>query len=242
VTPRLRLDRLLANLGYGSRKQIALLVKAQCIALHGVPLRQADERVALADALSGALTFNGERLDPPSPLTIMLHKPAGYTCSHKEAGDIVYDLLPPRWQARNPSLSSAGRLDKESTGQLIITDDGELLHRITHPKSKAPKHYEVSLEQDLRGDETALFATGNFQMVDDDEPLKPAEWTPDGPRRGRMVLHEGRYHQIRRMFATLGNLVIALHRHQTGQLALGALKAGEYRILSDEDIRLVTAG
>ncbi len=237
-----RLDKLLANLGYGSRREIAQMVKAKRVALRGAALSKADEKVALEDALSGALTFDGERLDPPAPLTIMLHKPVGYTCSHKEAGDIVYDLLPERWQARNPSLSSAGRLDKESTGQLIITDDGELLHRITHPKSKAPKHYEVTLEQDLRGDEAGLFATGTFLMVDDDEPLKPAEWTPTGARSGRMILHEGRYHQIRRMFATLGNLVVGLHRFQTGQLVLGELKAGEYRMLSEGDIRAVTEG
>lgn len=237
-----RLDKLLANLGYGSRKQIAQIVKAKRVARRGEIISKADEKVALDDALSGALTFDGERLDPPAPLTIMLHKPVGYTCSHKEAGDIVYDLLPPRWQARNPSLSSAGRLDKESTGQLIITDDGELLHRITHPKSKAPKHYEVTLERELRGDEAALFATGTFLMVDDDDPLKPAEWTATSARSGRMVLHEGRYHQIRRMFATLGNLVTGLHRFQTGQLVLGELKAGEYRILGEEEIRAVTAG
>ncbi len=155
--------------------------------------------VSLEDARSGALTFDGEKLDPPSPLVLMLNKPAGYTCSHEDKGPLVYDLLPVRWQARKPALSCAGRLDKESTGQVILTDDGDLLHRVTHPKSHATKDYTLTLEHDLRGDEAALFATGTFLITGDAKPLKPATWTPRGPRTGRMLLQEGRFHQIRRM-------------------------------------------
>ena len=169
----------------------------------------------------------------------MFHKPGGYTCSHEEKGAIVFDLLPARWQARNPVLSCAGRLDKESTGQLILTDDGDLLHRITHPKSHAAKYYEVTLHHDLRGDEAALFATGTFLMQGDTKPLKPAVWTPTGPRSGQMILQEGRFHQIRRMFAALDNLVLALHRYQTGHLPLADLPSGAYRILEARDIQAI---
>lgn len=232
----LRLDRLLSNLGYCSRKEALFLVKAGRVTLHGAIVRKADAPIALADVRSGALQLDGEAIDPPAPLTLMLHKPQGYSCSHDERGALVYDLLPERWRLRKPALSCAGRLDKDSTGQVIITDDGDLLHRIIHPKSHAAKHYAVTLERDLRGDETALFAGGDFVMKGDAKPLKPARWIPDSARTGRMVLHEGRFHQIRRMFETLGNHVTALHRYQTGGLELGSLEPGNYRLLETAEL------
>jgi 16S rRNA pseudouridine516 synthase len=234
-----RLDRWLANLGYGSRKEIAAVVQAGRVALHGDVVKQIDRGIGIDDVRSGALTLDGERLDPPAPLTVMLNKPPGYTCSHDEKGALVYDLLPPRWKLRKPALSCAGRLDKESTGQVLLTDDGELLHRIIHPKSHAAKHYAVTVAHTLHGDEAALFGTGTFLMQGDAKPLKPAFWTPEGARSGRMILHEGRFHQIRRMFETLGNEVVGLHRYQTGGLPIGDLAIGEYRVLGDDDLRMI---
>jgi len=232
----LRLDRLLANMGYGSRRDIALFARQGRISLHGKRLFKPDETVALADAESGALKVDGVAVDPPSPLCVMLHKPAGFSCSHDEAGALIYDLLPERWKLRKPSLSAAGRLDKDSTGQVILTDDGDLLHRIIHPKHHAPKRYEVTLAEPLTGEEAAQFASGTFVMDGDPKPLKPAQWHPGGEKTGTMVLFEGRYHQIRRMFKTFGNHVEALHRMQTGGLALGDLESGQHRILSADDI------
>lgn len=235
----MRLDRLLANMGYGSRRDIAIFARQGRISLHGKRVFKANEAIDLADAQSGALKVDQEAVDPPSPLTVMLHKPAGYTCSHDEKGALIYDLLPARWKLRSPALSAAGRLDKESTGQVILTDDGDLLHRIIHPKHHAPKRYEVTLTEPLRGDEAALFSTGAFIMDGDPKPLKAAEWQPRGKKSGLMILQEGRYHQIRRMFKTLGNRVETLHRIQTGNLQLAALEAGQHRILSAEDIALI---
>jgi 16S rRNA pseudouridine516 synthase len=235
MTQTVRLDRLLANLGYGSRREVAAFVAGGRVVLRGGRVTRADQAVSLDDVRRGALTLDDEPLDPPAPLTVMLNKPAGYVCSHDERGAIIYDLLPPRWKGRKPALSAAGRLDKESTGQVILTDDGDLLHRIIHPKSHAAKQYAVTLARDLRGDEAALFATGTFVMRGDAKPLKAASWIPDGPRGGTMILHEGRFHQIRRMFQTLGNEVIALHRYRTGALSLGDLAPGEYRFLDEDD-------
>ena len=235
MTETVRLDRLLANLGYGSRRQVAAFVAGGRIALDGGRIAKVDQAVSLDDVQRGALTLDDEALDPPAPLTVMLHKPAGYVCSHDECGAIIYDLLPPRWKLRKPALSAAGRLDKESTGQVILTDDGDLLHRIIHPRSHAAKRYAVTLAHDLRGDEAALFATGTFLMQGDAKPLKAAFWTPDDPRGGAMTLHEGRFHQIRRMFETLGNEVVTLHRFRTGALPLGDLAPGEYRLLDEHD-------
>ncbi len=235
----LRLDRLLSNLGYGSRKDIAAACRAGAITLSGEVVLKADQAIPLDLVRAGALALNGEAVDPPAPLTIMLNKPTGHTCSHKEAGNLVYDLLPRRWRGRKPVLSTVGRLDKDSTGQLLLTDDGDLLHRIIHPRTHAPKHYRVELSDPLRGDEAARFATGTFMLDGDDKPLRPAIWSAESDRSGVMILTEGRYHQIRRMFAALGNRVTALHRFQTGGLPLGDLETGQYKILGPEELAAI---
>ena len=233
----LRLDRLLSNLAYASRREVSIACRRGIITLKGEKVSKASTLIPLALVHAGALKFNGEVVGPASPLTIMLHKPAGYTCSHNDTGALVYDLLPPRWRHRKPSLSTVGRLDKESTGQLIFTDDGQLLHRIIHPRTHLPKHYHVTLRDTLKGDECALFASGEFLLANDDKPLKPAAWQPETAHSGVMTLTEGRYHQIRRMFEALGNHVTHLHRFKTGELELGDLKTGQYQILTPEQIK-----
>lgn len=235
----MRLDRLLSNLGYASRKEIAAACRAGKVTLSGEALTNAGQAIALDMVRTGALHFDGAAVDPVSPLTLMLHKPADYTCSHKGGGALVYDLLPPRFRARKPALSTVGRLDRESTGQLLFTDDGDLLHRIIHPKTHPPKHYRVSVQSPLRGDESALFSTGEFRLDDDDKPLKPAIWHAESSHGGVLILSEGRYHQIRRMFAATGNHVTALHRFQTGGLTLGELPSGAYKILLPDELQRI---
>ncbi len=176
---KVRIDKLLSNLGYGSRKDVTGAVKAGAFALDGKVIKSASEQVP-ADG-QGA-TFDGEKLDPVSPLSLILNKPRNYTCSHDEAGLIIYDLLPERWQRRSPALSTAGRLDKDSTGLVLITDDGDLLHRVISPKSHVWKQYHVTLRDPLRGDEAALFGSGTFCLTNDPSPLKIAQWLPEGER------------------------------------------------------------
>jgi 16S rRNA pseudouridine516 synthase len=149
---------------------------------------------------------------------------------------LIYDLLPPRFRERSPLLSSVGRLDRDTSGMLLMTDDGALLHRIVSPKSRLDKAYEVTLAEDLRGDETARFASGTLLLESDDKPLLPAELHVQSPRQAQLVLHEGRYHQARRMFAAVGNHVAALHRSRIGGLTLGGLGEGEWRILDAADL------
>lgn len=232
----IRLDRLLSNLGYGGRKEMTMAIKNEWLEIDGERVTTPSLNIDLDMVKQGRVTFDGEVLDPLAPFTIMLNKPAGYTCSHKDPAQIVYDLLPGRFQNRKPTMSMVGRLDKYSTGQLLLTDDGDLLHRITHPKSHAPKHYSVTLRDDLQGNETEVFASGTFMMKGEEKPLKPAEWTPEGTREGIMVLHEGRNRQIRRMFEQLGNEVVTLHRFQTGGLPLGDLEEGKWRTLKEQEI------
>lgn len=239
MSEKIRVDKLFANLGYGSRKEANLAVKNGWISLRGVVVKDSGFQVSLADVRNGDLTIDDKPFDPVAPLTVMLNKPQNYTCSHEEQGLIVFDLLPERWAQRNPVLSCAGRLDKDSTGMVILTDDGDLLHKIIHPRTHAEKYYAVTLANPLKGDEAAQFATGEFLLRNDTKPLKPARWIPDTDKSGTMILTEGRYHQIRRMFAAVGNKVETLHRFQTGGLDLGGLKSGAYRILSADDLEKI---
>ena len=247
AAPSLRLDRLLANMGYGSRKDIQQLVKAGRITLDGVAVIEADQHVPVSPALSARLRISGVALDPPPGLVAMLHKPLGVTCSHKEAGPLVYGLLPPRWRLRKPALSTIGRLDKDTSGLLLLTDDGALLHRIIAPKSNVSKRYRATLARPLRGDEAARLAAGTLMLEGEDKPLLPVmmELVAAAPASEPIVtvtLTEGRYHQVRRMFAALGNHVAALHRDRVGALVLpDDLAPGQLRLLDEAGIARIFA-
>lgn len=233
----MKIVKHIANLGYGSRKQVALMFREGRVTdAHGEVL-YADDPVD-----HDTIRIDGEPLDPPPGLLIALHKPVGTTCSTKDPGRVVYDLLPPRFRLRSPLLSTVGRLDRDTSGLLLLTDDGVLLHRISSPKSKLAKVYEATLAQDLRGDEAALFASGDFMLEAETTPLAPATLEVLGPRNARLTITEGRYHQVRRMFAAVGNHVDALHRPQVGALALDGLPAGEWRMLDAADIERIFAG
>jgi len=242
TAPSLRLDRLLANLGYGSRREVQGLVAAGLVRLDGAVVADADGRIAVTADLSARMTVRGRPLDPPPGMALMLNKPLGVTCSHKEAGPLIYSLLPERWRRRDPAVSTVGRLDKETSGLILLTDDGGLLHRIISPKNHVPKRYLATLDRPLRGDEGALFAAGTLMLEGEDRPLLPAELEVLSATSALLTIHEGRYHQVRRMFAAVGNHVTALHRESIGKLALPAdLEAGQYRLLGEADISAIFA-
>ena len=226
----MKLVKHLANLGYGSRKQVAWMFREGRITNAVGEVLYADDIPAHED-----IRVDGEPLDPPPGLLLMLHKPVGVPCSIKDVGRVVYDLLPPRFRVRSPVLSTVGRLDRETSGLLLLTDDGQLLHRIISPKSKLPKVYVAQLAQDLRGDEAFTFASGSLLLEGERTPLMPAETEVLDAHSVRLTLHEGRYHQVRRMFAAVGNHVEALHRERVGGLTLGDSPLDEWRILGDED-------
>ena len=236
-----RLDRLLANLGYGSRREIEILARNGRIKLDGAPLREIG-RVTLTPDFSARLTVDGLTLDPLPGMVLLMNKPLGVTCSHKEAGPLVYRLLPERWRRRDPALSTVGRLDKETSGLLLLTDDGAILHKIISPRRKVAKIYHVRLDRDLSGEEPTLFASGAMRLKGEDQPLLPAGLKILGPREARVTLHEGRYHQVRRMFAASGNHVVALHRESLGGLTLDEnLAPGEFRPLDAREIEAIFA-
>jgi 16S rRNA pseudouridine516 synthase len=227
----MKIVRHIANLGYGSRKQVQALFR------EGRVTDAAGEVLYTDDPVDhDAIRIDGQPLDPAPGLCVLLHKPVGYTCSTKDTGRLVYDLLPARWRLRDPVLSTVGRLDRDTSGLLLLTDDGSLLHRIISPKAQLPKVYEATLAQPLRGDEAAVFASGTLLLETETKPLLPAELEVIEPLRVRLTLHEGRYHQVRRMFAAVGNHVSALHRSRIGGLTLDGLAPGQWRTLNAADL------
>lgn len=222
-----RLDQLLANLGYCSRRDAREWIRAGRVTVGGKVVTDFG-----AKALPAAVLLDGEPLDHPEGLLLLVHKPAGLVCSHDEReGPNVYSLLPPRWRERNPQVTSIGRLDKETTGLLLLTDQSELVHRLTSPKHKVPKVYVATLQADLPAGVAELFAAGTLVLAGEKEPCAPAALRVTGPREAELTLTEGKYHQVRRMFASQGCEVVTLHRARFGPLDLAGLAPGQWREL-----------
>ena len=222
-----RLDQLLANLGYCSRREARAWIEAGRVTVRGVPADDYGQKAWPAE-----VRVDGELLDHPDGLLLLLHKPLGLVCSHEEReGPSVYSLLPERWRRRNPCLTSVGRLDKETSGLLLLTDQSPLVHRLTSPKHKVPKIYRATVDRDLSADLVPRFASGALLLPGEKEPCAPAELGIVSAREATLTLTEGRYHQVRRMFAALGTTVLTLQRERFGELDLGGLLPGQWREL-----------
>ncbi|MCB1243810.1 MAG: pseudouridine synthase [Verrucomicrobiales bacterium] len=230
----MKLVKRLANLGYGSRKEVQRMIRAGQVTDDAGQSLDEDDPIA-----HERIRWSGAPLDPASPFTLMLHKPDGFTCSLNDPGEVIYDLLPARFSRRNPVLSPVGRLDKDTTGLLLMTDDGVLLHKIIHPKSECGKVYHAVLDRPLEGHEVTLFASGELMLRGETTALLPARLEVLGEREALVTLFEGRYHQVRRMFAAAGNHVAALKRTAIGALRLpDDLSPGDWRPLSAEELTL----
>lgn len=233
----MKLVKLLANLGYGSRREVQGYIRRGAVTdASGRTLGEKDFPP------HAEIRFRGEPLDPLSPLVLVMNKPDGHTCSTEDPGAIVFDLLPERFARRNPPLHTIGRLDKDTTGLLLLTDDGKLSHRIVHPKSGARKTYHAVLARPLSGNEAEIFRSGTLILKDEGKPLLPAGLEVLSATEALVTLHEGRYHQVRRMFAAMGNHVISLRRISIGNFPLPAdLPEGEWRRMTAEETALVFA-
>lgn len=219
-----RLDQWLANLGYCSRREARAWIEGGRVTVNG---NVADDPGIKAAA--PAVSIDGEPLDHPDGLLLLLHKPLGLVCSHDEReGPNVYRLLPERWLKRNPQVTSIGRLDKETSGLLLLTDHTALVHRLTSPKHKVSKVYRATVDRPLSEGLIPLFASGTLLLTGEKDPCERAELRIVDATTADLVLTEGRYHQVRRMFASQGYEVITLHRSHFGQLDLGALQPGQW--------------
>ncbi|MEP6619298.1 MAG: pseudouridine synthase [bacterium] len=227
----MKLLKYIANLGYGSRREVTDMLKHRRVRRRdGTVLRESDA-FTHDDVL-----VDGEPLDVAPGVVIALHKPVGYVCSTRDTARLIYELLPGRFASRSPIIAPIGRLDRDTSGLLLLTDDGQVNHRITSPKTHLPKAYEVVLASDLRGDEAAIFASGTLMLDNEDRALDPAVLEVIEARRARVTITEGRYHQVRRMFAAVGNHVEALHRSAIGGLGLGDLVSGRWRIVDATEL------
>lgn len=222
-----RLDQLLSSLGYCSRREAEKVVKAGRVCIAGVPATRADQR-----AHPREVTLDGEALEAPEGLLALLHKPTGYVCTHADGeGPTIYELLPAQWLSRNPPVTSVGRLDKETSGVLLITDIGPLVQRYTSPRAEVEKVYEVTVDRDLDPSLIETFASGTVMLRGENKPCLPAKLEITGTRTAALTISEGRYHQVRRMFASQGWHVEALHRSRFGEHQLSDLAAGEWRLI-----------
>ena len=219
----LRADQLLARYGYCSRREARNWLR----------------RGRLTDRKESVVEDPGLRIDPhealvdgepvpwPDGLLAMLHKPVGTICSHNRAeGPSVYDLLPESWFRRQPPPAAVGRLDLDTSGLLLVTDRGDWIHRWTSPRSGWEKCYEIGLDRQPDPVWVDLFAAGTLLLRGERKPCAPARLEldpaagPEAPGRVRLTLTEGRYHQVKRMFAACGARVTSLHRSRFGPYEL----------------------
>lgn len=226
MQPR-RLDQIFSRYGYGSRSEAKLWVRDGRITVKGEVVDEADMKADPLDVL-----IDGKPIEAPEGLLVLFHKPAGYVCSHEvRDGANIYELLPPQWLKRNPPVTSIGRLDKDTTGVILITDLGELVQRWTSPKHKVSKVYDVTVEGTLKPELVDLFATGTLQLEDEDKPCLPAKLEILSPNTARLELIEGKYHQVKRMFASQGCPVTKLHRSRFGDYTVDDLPEGQWRMI-----------
>lgn len=230
-----RLDAFLSRAGHGTRSEVRRLVRAGRVRVDGVVVRSQSAKIA------GEVTLDGEPVvPPPDSITAILYKPLGVSCSHDQAeAPLVTGCFPDEWQ--RAGVQWAGRLDRLTSGLLVCATDGQLLHRLIHPKRKVAKRYQVRYRGDLARDAVAQVAAG-LALEGDPKPCRPARLTltdaeVDGDRCATLELVEGRYHQVRRMIAALGGKVVGLHRDRIGQFDLPTdLLPGEHQLIDEAQV------
>jgi 16S rRNA pseudouridine516 synthase len=226
----MRLDRFLSRAAGLSRSQSLRAIRQRQVRVAGVPAIDPGAAVSPADTVE----YAGQVLSTPEPRYLMLNKPVGYVCATRDASlPTVLTLID---VPRHEQLHIAGRLDVDATGLVLISDDGDWTHRVTAPRHEFPKTYRVSLAEPLSGSGAAQLARGVL-LHNEKHRCRPAEIERITDTEIRVTVTEGRYHQVKRMFASVGNRVTALHRERIGAVVLDArLKAGESRALTDEEV------
>lgn len=225
----MRLDAACA-LGTGKgRKECRDAIRKGLVTVDGSVAKKAD----LTVSEKNRVCFGGEALDLREHLYFMLHKPAGTVSTTEDIPESVLQLFPQKYRKR---LFCVGRLDKDTTGLLFLTDDGAFDHRLMSPRHHAQKEYEVTLARLLSDEDIARVEQG--MTLENGETTLPCRVEREGDSACRIFLEEGKYHQVKRMFAAVGNRVVALHRRSVGGVRLDeSLQAGEYRELTEEELK-----
>lgn len=234
-SPVITLAQLLFAQGFGTRRECDALILHGALSIGGVVRDDPDDTVAADDGL--VFEVEGRPWIYHARALLMLHKPAGYECSNKpSAWPSVMTLLPSPLRVRG--VQAVGRLDQDTTGLLLLTDDGTLLHKLTSPKHHVPKVYEAACADPVTPQQLQRLREG-VVLHDDPKPVRAAAAEATGERSLRLTLTEGKYHQVKRMVAAVGNRVEALHRSAIGELVLPAdLAPGQWRWVDDASLLL----
>lgn len=233
----MRIDKMLANLGFGSRKEVKQLLKSGAIMVDDVVVKDAKQHV---DTGKQAITLNGEVIEYKEYIYLMMNKPSGVlSATEDRAHETVIDLLELDDQVYEPF--PVGRLDKDTEGLLLITNDGQLAHQLLSPKKHVPKTYFAVINGEVTEEDVEAFAKG--VTLDDGYKTKPGELKilKSGIRSDiELTITEGKFHQVKRMFEAVGKSVVYLKRLSMGSLPLDkTLELGEYRELTDEEVELL---
>ena len=228
----LDLERILSKQGFGTRKQCRIMIINEEITVNGALCDDPDATFELENL---SYTVKNEPWNYKEKSYLMLHKPSNYECSHKtQHHPTIYSLLPHPLVVRD--VQCIGRLDEDTTGLILISDDGQFIHRMSSPKHKVPKIYEVTCKHPVSDEQIAHMLKG-VQLIDEDTPIAALACDRISDNVIHMTLAEGKYHQVKRMVAAISNRVEGLKRIQIGQLKLpDDLKIGEWRWLSAEDL------
>lgn len=226
----IRLDKFLCETLGITRKEATSLLKEKRVRVNGVEVKSGSLKIQL----DADVTFDGRALYLSGPRYFMLNKPEGIVCSHDDANHPPFYVLLDEISAEK--LHVAGRLDVDTTGLILLTDDGQWSHRITSPKHQCSKTYRVILADPIAEDTQQQFKEG-VQLRGEKNLTLPAELEIITDKEVLLTIHEGKYHQVKRMFAAVGNKVVSLHRESIGELALDPeLAPGEYRALTQNEI------
>ncbi|MAR91536.1 MAG: 16S rRNA pseudouridine(516) synthase RsuA [Pseudomonadota bacterium] len=227
----MRLDKYISHFAGLSRKEARRAIKAGLVTVAHHAATDPGTEVTPA----APVTMHGRPVQPLGPRYFMLHKPAGVVCANSDSHHATVMELLAEEDPRD--LHVAGRLDRDTTGLVLITDDGQWSHRITSPRHKLPKRYRVTLRDPVSDQAAEQFAAG-LLLHGEQRPTRPARLWIQSPRQVELELLEGRYHQVKRMFAALGNAVETLHRQRIGPIELDpTLAPGEYRPLRPEELQ-----
>jgi len=230
----MRLDRYLANAGHGSRSEVKDFIRRGLVRVDGQIIR--DSGYAVREDGSQQVEVSGQTVILQRQVHLMLNKPAGLiTAMEDPQHRTVAELIPSRWQSAG--LFPVGRLDRDATGLLILTNDGTLCHRLASPRWQVWKTYRVMVDgRPFSEDERPVFKAG--LRLSDGQICRPAELTILGDTHALLTIHEGKFHQVKRMMLSTGRQVIALHRLSVGPLQLDEkLAPGECRELTDKEIK-----
>ncbi len=229
----MRLDKFLSQNSDSSRSLIQQAIKAGRVSVNGAIAKKGDQKL-LGDEI---ILLDEKVVEAFKTRYLMLHKPVGYVCANSDSEHpVVVDLIRlPRWQ----ELQIVGRLDIDTTGLVLLTDDGQWNHRITSPRHECEKIYRVTTANPISKETAELFSVG-VQLHGEKSPTRPAQLEMISSHEARLQIHEGKYHQVKRMFAAVGNHVVALHRESIGLIQLDPVLApGEYRPLTTAEIESV---